>query len=120
MNLQKDRPVRWPGCSSLGDYTWVTWAGRGVGTSRLRKGGFLGGPFFEGCECGESNSDFKLGKLTRYLYATLAEIVGQPSRRSARRQAWELIFSTRTFLAAVPTTCSRTLPFLKKRRVGML
>jgi hypothetical protein len=24
------------------------------------------------CECGESNSDFKLGKLTRYLYATLA------------------------------------------------
>jgi len=31
-----------------------------------------------------------------------------------------LIFSMRTFLAAVPTTCSRTAPSLKKRRVGML
>lgn len=31
-------------------------------------------PFLEACECGELNSDFKLGKLTRYLYATLAEI----------------------------------------------
>ena len=30
------------------------------------------------CECGESNSDFKLGKLTRYLYATLAEISSIP------------------------------------------
>jgi hypothetical protein len=27
------------------------------------------------CECGESNSDFKLGKLTRYLYATLAGLL---------------------------------------------
>jgi len=35
-------------------------------------------------------------------------------------QAWALIFSTRTFLAAVPTTCSRTVPCLKKRSVGML
>lgn len=27
------------------------------------------------CECGESNSDFSLGKAARYLYATLAENV---------------------------------------------
>jgi hypothetical protein len=65
------------------------------------------------CECGESNSDFKLGKLTRYLYATLAEI-------ETGVQLCALIFSTSTFFAALPTTCSRTVPPLKKRRVGML
>ena len=40
--------------------------------------------------------------------------------RSNHLQAWALIFSTSTFLAAVPTTCSRTVPCLKKRSVGML
>jgi hypothetical protein len=72
------------------------------------------------CECGESNSDFKLGKLTRYLYATLAKRFIHLLIPNRLVQAWELIFSRRTFLAAVPTTCSRTVPPLKKRSVGML
>jgi hypothetical protein len=66
----------------------------------------------DGCGCGESNSDFSLGKAARYLYATPAG--------GFKTQAWELIFSSSTFLATVPTTCSRTLPSLKKRSVGML
>ena len=74
----------------------------------------------EVCECGELNSDFKLGKLTRYLYATPAKnVIGSP-KTWPPLQAWELIFSTRTFLAVAPMTCSQTLPSLKKRRVGML
>jgi hypothetical protein len=71
-----------------------------------------------GCGCGESNSDFSLGKAARYLYATPAEKFIRAANWPV--QAWALIFSIRTFLAAVPTTCSRTVPPLKKRRVGIL